>query len=452
MTVNIRSNEVDNNTVSVVPVSSAQENSDVNMTQVAGLLQSFLSSVEVEESSEVSTASGPSGEDLKAMITFLLKCVQDIQVKLGELNKDKDGFAAEIGKAQLTSALNATKEANKKYEEYLAQKAEAEKAKKAMEVVGFVLMALAVIVGALTGGLAGFLVAGLMVALQASGAFEKLAETLEKECGLTKEQAHAVIFAIVLVVSLGTSMGSSATKGLSSAAVTAAEKSVEKVVQKLAEKGAQSGLSKIMTKVLGETLSATSNAALTSGVISDGAAALANVIVDNLDDGRTKEEKEKLKALVTMILTLVFSIYAMGAGIGGSMISSQASVANSGSHLVSQGLTAIFSKLGSSSPLQILTTLQNATSTVEFMAQMARSGAEVAQGVIEIEASEILGGSVAKAEGDRALYSALAEATQQAAEADRESFTSAMSSIEALLKRIMEGFNIPESEAKALAR
>jgi hypothetical protein len=449
MTVNIRSDEITNNTLSVVPVSSAQENSDVNIAQVAGLLHSFLSNVEVVE---VSSPSGPSGEDLKAMVTFLLKCVQDIQVRLGQLNKDKDGFSAEIGKAELTSALNATKEANKKYEEYLAQKAEAEKAKKAMEVVGFVLMALAVVVGALTGGVAGFLVAGLMVALQASGAFEKLAETLQKDCGLTKEQAHAVIFAIVLVVSLGSSAGSAAAKGLSSAATTAAEKSVEKVVEKLAEKGAQGGLSKIMTKVLGETLSATSNAALTSGLIQDGAAGLANVIVDNLDDGKTKEEKEKLKALITMILTLVFSIYAMGAGVGGSMISAEANVASKSTHLVSQGLTAILSRISSGNHLQTLTTLTNSVRAGEFMAQMAHSGAEIGQGVIDIEASQILGGSFARAEGDRALYSSLAEVTQQASEADRENFTSAMSSIEALLKRIMEGFNIPDSEAKALAR
>jgi len=449
MTVNIRSNEVDNNTLSVLPVSSAQESSDVNMTQVAGLLQSFLANVEVNEAS---APSGPSNEDLKAMVTFLLKCVQDIQVKLGLLNKDKDGFAAEIGKAQLTSALNATEEANRKYEEYLSQKAEAEKAQTAMQVVGFILMALAVVVGALTGGLTGFLVAGLMVALQASGAFEKLSETLQNDCNLTKEQAGAVIFAIVLVVSLGTSMGSSAAKGLSSSATIAAEKSVEKVVEKLAEKGAQSGLNQTMKLVIGETLSAASNAALTSGLLQDGAAALANVIVDNIDDGKTKEEKEKLKALVTMILTLVFSIYAMGASVTGSMVSSQANIASKSSHLVSQGLTAILSKISNGSHLQTLTRLTNTVRAAEFTAQMARSGAEIGQGVIEMEASAILGGSFAKAEGDRALYSALAEATQQASEADRENFTSAMSSIEALLKRIMEGFSIPDSEAKALAR
>lgn len=449
MTANIRSDEINNNTVSVVPVSSGQQQSDVNITQVAGLLHSFLANVEVDE---VSTSSFSSREDLKAMVTFLLKCVQDIQVKLGELNKAKDGFAAEIGKAELTAALNATKEANKKYEEYLSQKAEAEKAKKAMEIVGFVLMALAVVVGALTGGVAGFLVAGLMVALQASGAFEKLSEKLEKDCGLTKEQAHAVIFAIVLVVSLGTSTASSAAKGLSSAATTAAEKTVEKVVEKLAEKGAQSGVSKMIRLAVGETLSAASNAALTSGLIPDAAASLSNVIIDNIDDGKTKEEKEKLKALVTMILTLVFSIYAMGAGVAGSVVSSTANVASNSSNLVSQGLTAIFSKLGSSNHLRTLSTLQNTARGVEFTAQMARSGAEIGQGVIELGASEILGGSIARAEGDRALYSALAEATQQASEADRENFTSAMSSIEALIKRIMEGFNIPDSEAKALAR
>jgi len=440
-----RPEENNNEPINIDADVAKAKTSDADIRHVAGLLHSFLADQAINEAERVDHAvSGPSKEDMKAMMAFLLKCVQEVQINLGKLNQTKDEFSAEIGKAQLTAAVNAAKDAADKYAEYERQKAEAQKAQEAMKIVSCVMMVLAVVLGALTGGIAGALIAGVMVTMQATGVFDKLTEALQNECGLTKEQANAVVFVIILAASLGTSIGSAALKG----ATTAAEKAIEKTVVSATEKVIKT-LKEVVRKDL---LMGVATAATTSGVVADFSAVVVDAVFDNMDFGMSKEDKEKAKAIAKIVVTIVLSIYMMS----GAMVHSSWQAANSvagaakaSTNLVASGFNKLFSNVVKD-PQALLNNLQMVLRGTEFAGQLATSGSEIAEGAIGFEASKILS-DVAKAEGKRSLYTAFAENTQKSAELDREDFLSAMRSIESLLNRVMEGFKIPDSEARALS-